>query len=85
MWTQFFSAAKAQSSSRTSLNVCLMTRVNSIAILCYQYEYKTWIGQLKMTKNLILVGKIQGCAKTRVFHQKPSPVGLTGLHRVLMG
>ena len=27
----------------------------------------------------------QGCAKTRVFHQKPSPVGLTGLNRVLMG
>ena len=29
--------------------------------------------------------KYQGCAKTRVFHQKPSPVGLTGLNRVLMG
>ena len=28
---------------------------------------------------------MQGCAKTRVFHQKPSPVGLTGLNRVLMG
>ena len=28
---------------------------------------------------------VQGCAKTRVFHQKPSPVGLTGLNRVLMG
>ena len=28
---------------------------------------------------------IQGCAKTQVFHQKPSPVGLTGLNRVLMG
>ena len=27
----------------------------------------------------------QGCAKTRVFYQKPSPVGLTGLNRVLMG
>ena len=27
----------------------------------------------------------QGCAKTWVFHQKPSPVGLTGLNRVLMG
>ena len=27
----------------------------------------------------------QGCAKTRVFHQKPNPVGLTGLNRVLMG
>ena len=27
----------------------------------------------------------QGCAKTQVFHQKPSPVGLTGLNRVLMG
>ena len=27
----------------------------------------------------------QGCAKARVFHQKPSPVGLTGLNRVLMG
>ena len=24
----------------------------------------------------------QGCSKTRVFHQKPSPVGLTGLNRV---
>ena len=30
-------------------------------------------------------GPIQGCAKTRVFHQKPNPVGLTGLNRVLMG
>ena len=28
---------------------------------------------------------VQGCAKTRVFHQKPNPVGLTGLNRVLMG
>jgi len=28
---------------------------------------------------------MQGCAKTRVFHQKPNPVGLTGLNRVLMG
>ena len=27
----------------------------------------------------------QGCAKTRIFHQKPSPVGLTVLNRVLMG
>ena len=28
---------------------------------------------------------IQGCAKTWVFHQKPSPLGLTGLNWVLMG
>ena len=27
----------------------------------------------------------QGWAKTRIFHQKPSPAGLTGLNRVLMG
>ena len=27
----------------------------------------------------------QGWEKTRVFHQKPSLVGLTGLNRVLMG
>ena len=27
----------------------------------------------------------QDCAKTWVFHQKPSPVGLIGLNRVLMG
>ena len=31
------------------------------------------------------VGWWQGCAKTQVFHQKHSPVGLTGLNRVLMG
>ena len=31
------------------------------------------------------VGFSQGCAKTLVFNQKHSPVGLTGLNRVLMG
>ena len=52
----------------------------------------------ELTKHMITVGwgltlheaasemhPKQACAKTRVFHQKPSPVGLTGLNRVLMG
>ena len=37
------------------------------------------------TANSKELSTFQGCAKTWVFHQKPSPVGLTGLNRVLMG
>ena len=36
-------------------------------------------------KNGIFRDWTQGCAKPRIFHQKRSPVGLTGLNRVLMG
>ena len=38
-----------------------------------------------LTKNAFLIEENQGWAKTQDFHQKPSPVGLTGLNRVLMG
>ena len=45
---------------------------------------KKW-GMVPNCKSNKRVCLSQGCAKTRVFHQKPSPVGLTGLNRVLMG
>ena len=47
-----------------------------------------WLSELGGLVPLLVayeVGASQGCAKTWVFHQKPSPVGLTGLNRVLMG
>ena len=45
-----------------------------------------WLSELGGLVPLLVayeVGASQGCAKTWVFHQKPSPVGLTGLNRVL--
>ena len=53
-------------------------------------EWSQVSGKVNNVNNLQIgfgngLGLQQGCAKTRVFHQKPSPVGLTGLNRVLMG
>ena len=56
---------------------------------CQKFHYGGYkmriLGHVEVKMRNQTLGLSQGCAKTRVFHQKPSPVGLTGLNRVLMG
>ena len=59
-----------------SIYTCKVTRLDAGESETYALA---WLG------TPLRKGSMQGCAKTRVFHQKPSPVGLTGLNRVLMG
>ena len=47
--------------------------------------YKDLFLNLKGDFVATFVVNTQGLAKTQVFHQKPSPVGLTDLNQVLMG
>ena len=62
----------------------------TINIIANQYLYSYILIKLEPDKKSTKMGQnffsiYQGWAKTRVFHQKPNPVGLTGLNRVLMG